>query len=440
MESSPGFQNHDDEIQLDHISRRQRQRLSRVALGSALDTKANRRDASPQSKSIADRTSILPIIRLLSFYKVRSFSIEAEEQWNLRKQWNLRQALGSGASFFVEAAGIPAIAGLSHLRYRNLKDIEHASEARYIDHTDTRWAHDTKVAYKRSTRVLSKPRSMHVPEATIQSDFIDDIMVEVSILCHPPLQRHSNISRLLGVAWINDRRIDETGRDVGMEWPAIVIEHAPHGNLLDLMGSLHFSHAKASLRVKLNLCIDVLAGIAAIHSCGIVHSDIKSENTLVFDADTGQADNWRVRLADFGNAITDLRNSPTDGLVEQEVIGTTFYQAPELDGNSQRVTSETIRATDIWCWGMLVWEVMIGGKLQLGNQKIGEDDMRQLRASRQVAETACAQLSSEYLTQENNAASQIVLETISAALHWNPTQRPSAEALLTRLRQFMGDM
>ena len=424
---------YDDEIQQEYVSRRQRQRQSRIALRPPLAPEIDQQDNPAWPNSIGVKTQLLPVLRLLGLYNVRSFSIEADQQWNLR------QDLGAGISSSVEGAAIPLSSALSHIRYRSIQYMGLADGTRYVDHTGARWSYGTRVAYKRSNRTLLEIRDIYGPESTVQSVWMENLLMELRVLCHAPLQRHSNIPRLLGIAWIKDQRFDEHETDAGKEWPTIVMENAPYGTLSDLMRSPLYSEARSSLRVKLGLVIDVLAGIAAIHSCGIVHSDIKCANTLVFDADVGQADSWRVKISDFGNAISDL---PVTGMIEYEVLGTPFYQAPELDGMPQRVGAETIKATDIWCWGILLWEVMTDGKLQHENQTIDGAGMRQLRASRQVAEVArtnCARVFNELHAHEYYAASQIVLETISAALHSDPMQRPSAENLLTQLRRFVGD-
>lgn len=159
-----------------------------------------------------------------------------------------RDNLGRGASFAVEGASLNISNALNHLRYRSIDTARVQNGAHFNDHTETKWAYNTEVAFKASSRRATR---------------VAEILIELRVLCHPPLQRHPNIVRLLGITWTKDqpRNTSELGEDL-MEWPMVAIERAPHGSLRDFLGSHVYNRVRSSLQAKLRLCVDVLKGIA----------------------------------------------------------------------------------------------------------------------------------------------------------------------------------
>lgn len=88
---------------------------------------------------------------------------------------------------------------------------------------------------------------------------------------------------------------------------------------------------------------DILSGVAFIHSCKVLHRDLKPQNVLV------SKDN-KVKIADFGLARTfsnELRP------YSQEVV-TLWYRAPELlAGHPEYGT-----AVDMWSVGCIFFELI----------------------------------------------------------------------------------
>jgi hypothetical protein len=122
-----------------------------------------------------DRTpitqSLLLILRLLSYYKIQLFSVDPSQKWNLR------QTLGEGSTFSVDGADLPIWRALSNLKYRNL-DLKGPGEKFYFnDHTQTKWDHNTLVAYK----ALVTNKDMDRSVITV------DMITELRVLCHPLL-------------------------------------------------------------------------------------------------------------------------------------------------------------------------------------------------------------------------------------------------------------
>lgn len=110
-----------------------------------------------------------------------------------------------------------------------------------------------------------------------------------------------------------------------------------------------------SLRRAVLLTRQILAGLAALHSAGIVHGDVKSDNVLVEHADDGTI---RAMLIDLGLAhvqFGDLRDARRPDLDEAMVSGTPEYMAPEVirgEGSSM--------ASDLYAVGIILYELITG--------------------------------------------------------------------------------
>jgi serine/threonine-protein kinase len=110
-----------------------------------------------------------------------------------------------------------------------------------------------------------------------------------------------------------------------------------------------------SLRRAVAITRQILAGLDALHTSGIVHGDMKSDNVLVERMPDGED---RVHVIDFGLAHVELttgdvrRPDPDDDLVS----GTPEYMAPEVIrgcGSSA--------ASDLYAVGVILYEMLTGG-------------------------------------------------------------------------------
>ncbi len=103
----------------------------------------------------------------------------------------------------------------------------------------------------------------------------------------------------------------------------------------------------------LELAIDVLDGLTALHDAGLIHRDIKPDNLYVVAAD----DRLRATVADFGIArqfgpIAHL-NRVTKHL---KICGTPHYMAPE-----QVTDDELDPRTDLYAVGATIFHALTGG-------------------------------------------------------------------------------
>lgn len=106
-----------------------------------------------------------------------------------------------------------------------------------------------------------------------------------------------------------------------------------------------------TLQTKLEIMIDVLAGLAYAHQHGIVHRDLKPANIRVTPEPRG-------KLMDFGVAHLESQKMTQTGVM----IGTPNYMAPEYI-SGKPVTG----ASDIFSMGAVLYEVLTGRKPFLGD-------------------------------------------------------------------------
>jgi non-specific serine/threonine protein kinase len=114
---------------------------------------------------------------------------------------------------------------------------------------------------------------------------------------------------------------------------------------------------------RLELFLQIAAAVAAAHSVGVLHKDLKPGNVLISRGEHG----WRVRLSDFGSGrlldpdrlrqlgITALGMTMADGIGSDAARGTLMYAAPEL----LRGQPATIRS-DVYSLGVLLYQTVIG--------------------------------------------------------------------------------
>lgn len=123
--------------------------------------------------------------------------------------------------------------------------------------------------------------------------------------------------------------------------PCIIMEYVDGQALSELIaarGPLAISDALAIFQA-------VVEAVAYIHSCAIVHRDIKPNNIKINSR-------GEVKLLDFGIARSEL----TRGLTATgQVIGTIEYLAPE-----QLQTGRADARSDIWALGALLYEMLTG--------------------------------------------------------------------------------
>ncbi|EJT75452.1 serine/threonine protein kinase [Gaeumannomyces tritici R3-111a-1] len=176
------------------------------------------------------------------------------------------------------------------------------------------------------------------------------VVLELQIMCHGPLRHHPNVLAVLGYGW----NMHDT-----LVVPYILVEHARYGTLRQY---LQAAAKPLPVRHIESLTGDVAAALSAIHTCGIIHGDVKLDNTLVmpsWDRPAGAL----VKLIDFGHAIVMNDKSRKNDGGPMRYGGTLIYNAPEVGNqNLFPIPREDLPKCDMWAFGLLLWEACIQGR------------------------------------------------------------------------------
>ncbi len=96
--------------------------------------------------------------------------------------------------------------------------------------------------------------------------------------------------------------------------------------------------------------VDVLRGVTAAHSEGVVHRDLKPGNILI-----GESDGRTVaKIIDFG--VARFVDQPLTAREESKIIGTAAYISPEEVGDPEAVGP----ASDLYSIGVMLYEAACG--------------------------------------------------------------------------------
>ncbi|KAJ6621648.1 hypothetical protein B0H10DRAFT_2016874 [Mycena sp. CBHHK59/15] len=149
---------------------------------------------------------------------------------------------------------------------------------------------------------------------------------------------HPNIVQYLG--------FEETPANL-----SIFLEYVPGGSI----GSCLLKHGKFDEEVTKSFTSQILAGLEYLHSKGILHRDLKSDNILV--EMTGVC-----KISDFGiSKRTDDHNAHT------AMQGTVFWMAPEVINTQKKGYNFKI---DIWSIGCVVLEMWAGTRPWVGDELV----------------------------------------------------------------------
>jgi hypothetical protein len=183
----------------------------------------------------------------------------------------------------------------------------------------------------------------------------------------------------------------------------IAYEYVPGRTLRDAL-----RNGAVTDREAVEICAQVLDGLAHAHARGIVHRDVKPSNVLVEDGERVS-----IKLLDFGLAQFDEADTLT---AVGDVPGTLAYISPErLHG------AEASDASDVWSVGVMLWEALAGHHPFWGVPLP------------QVASTIEA--GARPLAEERPDLSKRLLAVIGGALEVEPTRRPRAAVFAAELRE-----
>ena len=195
------------------------------------------------------------------------------------------------------------------------------------------------------SRVVKVLKHRHHAEAQrLNQSAYSALMRELAALSHPPLHNHRNVVTLHSVGCAVQSR---SPLEI---CPALFMEEASHGTLAEFEKSGVVLGASSRRR----LCLDVSEGLAAIHSCGIVHGDLKAGNILVFE---DSKEGFVAKIADFGCAVflDKYRDLEPSALVRLPGISQP-WAAPEA---GEPIPINRLLHTDVYSLGLLIFRILV---------------------------------------------------------------------------------
>ncbi|OCK78211.1 hypothetical protein K432DRAFT_99104 [Lepidopterella palustris CBS 459.81] len=187
--------------------------------------------------------------------------------------------------------------------------------------------------------IKSPNMTSRTEEEGFRNEYYHTVLQELRVMTHPDLVDDENIIGLLGLDFQEDYD------DFKLAWPLLLMEYAEFGTL-DA-----FQHDSNGLQPELsrNLLLDVALGLRSLHSCNIIHGDVKSENVLVCGHSTRQ---YVAKLSDFGLAVV----NPSKEKKHYLPGCTWLWSAPEA---RDELSVHGMQLTDVYSFGLTVWRVLL---------------------------------------------------------------------------------
>ncbi|ANZ75627.1 BA75_03041T0 [Komagataella pastoris] len=126
----------------------------------------------------------------------------------------------------------------------------------------------------------------------------------------------------------------------------IVLEYCSRG---DLYEAIRNGVGPSSTHDVIDVMMQLIEAVEYCHAHSVYHRDIKPENILI-------AEDWSIKLSDFGLATTSKFSSDFD-------VGSERYMAPELfDKNDSEYFDQTYDAekADVWSIGICLLNIVFG--------------------------------------------------------------------------------
>jgi serine/threonine protein kinase len=181
-----------------------------------------------------------------------------------------------------------------------------------------------QVMFRGNFAAMKKPNMTLTLNARDRAKFVKELEITYAV-------RHTACVQMLGAC------VDAGDMFLLLEW-------MEGGSLYDALGN----HADRPVlpRVRLSIARNVADGLEYLHSCGIVHRDIKSLNILL-------TSDMRAKVCDFGLATLQTLTSSARATGGGGAAGTYPWFAPELFQGAK-----SNEKSDIYAFGVVLWELL----------------------------------------------------------------------------------
>jgi serine/threonine protein kinase len=214
---------------------------------------------------------------------------------------------------------------LQEIDINNLEILEELGTGQFGEVHRGRYRREIDVAVK-----MMKEGSM------LEQDFIDEAKTMMQL-------QHNNLVRLLGVC-TKQRPI------------LILTEFMKNGALLQYL-KRHKTRLLANTETLIEMCEQVCAAMEYLEARGFIHRDLAARNCLVGEKNV-------IKVGDFGLARFVLDNEYTSSAGARFPVR---WSAPEVL-NYTKFSSKS----DVWAYGVLMWEIFTGGDMPYGKSKNAE--------------------------------------------------------------------
>uniref|UniRef100_W5MUH6 Tyrosine-protein kinase n=1 Tax=Lepisosteus oculatus TaxID=7918 RepID=W5MUH6_LEPOC len=187
----------------------------------------------------------------------------------------------------------------------------------------------------------------------------------------------------------------------------LVFEFMEYGCLSDYLRNQRGSFSQDTL---LGMCLDVCDGMAYLESANFIHRDLAARNCLV-------GENQVVKVSDFGMARFVLDDQYTSSYGSKFPVK---WSAPEVIQYCKFSSK-----SDVWSFGVLMWEVYSEGKMPYENQSNGE---------------VVASISSGLRLLKPRLASEDIYQLMEWSWKEKPEDRPSFKLLISEIKLLEAQM
>eukprot|EP00039_Didymoeca_costata_P032399 m.37680 g.37680 ORF g.37680 m.37680 type:complete len:740 (+) comp9339_c0_seq1:250-2469(+) len=198
--------------------------------------------------------------------------------------------------------------------------------------------------YLATTEDKSEQQAVKMLRAGATSADRQEFLREAETMYH--LGEHPNLVKFVGVA-VQQR-----------PW-LVVLEFCQYGDLSDVLKALARRKVTLSVKEQLTMADQLAEGMGYIAEKRYVHMDLAARNVLL-------AEGGRLKVADFG-----LTHKFDDGLEHYKQLGVLKLSIRWLaiDSFDHKLFSEK---SDIWSWGVTMWEVFSYGLQPYKGNKLPE--------------------------------------------------------------------